>query len=508
MGYGQYSSSGMGDGLRHGSPRKPQRKFVFGSHSNTAHVWAQQNEETREGRSGDGRMRFDGPTIYSYGTHFAIASFTGKQLNGRDIVLFNSNSYSVSTRQHQGHTRGALSGLPVVVLDVADLTRWLGYMSPKDRTAWKRSLWTDLLIELASATKAAGVNYGPDTFRADWSTQQLRRMRDAIDAARVVFGFRGAVPADPVAWDNARRAKIEADELARKIKASVALVTGWTVPQADDPAKASEYNLEEKIRSLKQEATRLYAARLALGKAGKSKLVKLATKHIKAVVAYREPWETRLAEIKEAEAERRRDLKMAEVEAIYKQGLEPDWQYTNMLPALWAHAIKTGRADLAERIGRSVHVAQWRLAVPGTFKVESYDGPPLTLADWLDGKGSTNARLSDADRSVTYVRRKGDRLETSRGAEVPWSQALLAFRVAQHARLHGLTLTYGGADATPLRVGHFSVSRIEPDGTLTAGCHVLRWPEMEALAIREAQDVLQPRYPLPVVTTLPLSPCN
>ena len=67
-----------------------------------AHIWAQQNQE--EGRSNNGNMFFHGPTIYSYGYHFPIASFVTP-----DTVFINSDRYSVSTGKQQGYVAYAVN---------------------------------------------------------------------------------------------------------------------------------------------------------------------------------------------------------------------------------------------------------------------------------------------------------------------------------------------------------------------------------------------------------------
>lgn len=77
-------------------------KEVFGSHAQTAHVWAQR--EYLRGRASDQRMFFEGSTIYSYGYHFPAAKFVTD-----DIVLINNDSYSVSTSKHMGYVRNAVS---------------------------------------------------------------------------------------------------------------------------------------------------------------------------------------------------------------------------------------------------------------------------------------------------------------------------------------------------------------------------------------------------------------
>jgi hypothetical protein len=68
-------------------------------------------------------MFADSETIYSHGTHFLIARWVavpayrphrGHKVAAHDVVLFNSASYSVSTRQHQAHVRQALRGVATI----------------------------------------------------------------------------------------------------------------------------------------------------------------------------------------------------------------------------------------------------------------------------------------------------------------------------------------------------------------------------------------------------------
>jgi hypothetical protein len=81
------------------------------------------------------------------------------------------------------------------------------------------------------------------------------------------------------------------------------------------------------------------------------------------------------------------------------------------------------------------------------------------------------------------VERNGqDVLQTSRGAEVPFAHAVKVFRVLKAMRLSGRTWQRNGRI---IRVGHFTVDRIDSDGSFTAGCHDFKWPEIEALARRE-----------------------
>lgn len=86
-------------------------KKVFGSHSEVAHVWAQQNQN--EGRAS--RMFFEGVSIYSYGYHFEIARFVTPE-----IVLFNCARYSLSTGKHQSRAYSAVRYKTVFTVPTMD----------------------------------------------------------------------------------------------------------------------------------------------------------------------------------------------------------------------------------------------------------------------------------------------------------------------------------------------------------------------------------------------------
>lgn len=85
-------------------------KTVFSNHAQCAHVWAAQTQS--EGRSGP--LWFDGPTIYSYGRHYAVATFMRP-----DVVLFNSTGSTPTTQgKHKVAVRRALIGHAARVFDV------------------------------------------------------------------------------------------------------------------------------------------------------------------------------------------------------------------------------------------------------------------------------------------------------------------------------------------------------------------------------------------------------
>ena len=86
--------------------------------------------------------------------------------------------------------------------------------------------------------------------------------------------------------------------------------------------------------------------------------------------------------------------------------------------------------------------------------------------------------LRDANGGA-LLRVMGDTLQTSLGAEVPLAHAVKAFRFVKLCRERGEAWHRNGRT---IRVGHFQVDRIAPDGDFWAGCHRINWAEVERLA--------------------------
>jgi hypothetical protein len=87
--------------------KKKRVKQVFNS-SAVAHVWARQTQS--EGRDARRSIYFEGPTIYSYGYHFPIATIV-KGKDGAPLVLFTTRDYSRTTSKHKYAARYAVNHL-------------------------------------------------------------------------------------------------------------------------------------------------------------------------------------------------------------------------------------------------------------------------------------------------------------------------------------------------------------------------------------------------------------
>jgi len=68
-----------------------------------SHNWAHQTRDSGKGSS----YYFEGPTIYSYGSHFPIAR------HYKGVILFTTSRYSVTTSKHISITHGACSHMTV-----------------------------------------------------------------------------------------------------------------------------------------------------------------------------------------------------------------------------------------------------------------------------------------------------------------------------------------------------------------------------------------------------------
>jgi hypothetical protein len=77
------------------------------------------------------------------------------------------------------------------------------------------------------------------------------------------------------------------------------------------------------------------------------------------------------------------------------------------------------------------------------------------------------------------LRLRGDVIETSQAATFPITHGVKAFPMIAKVREAGEGWQTNG-HTIPL--GNFRINRIDPDGTVHAGCHTVHWPEIESCA--------------------------
>lgn len=115
-----------------------------------SHLWASQNKDAARGSN----FYFEGRTIFSYGPHFPIATFTEKSMaDGSRVVLFTHRSYSMTTHKHVALARAALCGLNVHVFTVERPTD--GYESNHRHNLQDYRARFDIAVANASKARTA-----------------------------------------------------------------------------------------------------------------------------------------------------------------------------------------------------------------------------------------------------------------------------------------------------------------------------------------------------------------
>lgn len=99
---------------------------------------------------------------------------------------------------------------------------------------------------------------------------------------------------------------------------------------------------------------------------------------------------------------------------------------------------------------------------------------------WRACESSRAPEYSESAGALLRLSRDGSTIETSRGADVPVSVAPMVWRAVNAARDAGETVTFPRESAP--RLGHFTLDRIETNGDIVAGCHVIRYAELYGIA--------------------------
>ena len=105
------------------------------------------------------------------------------------------------------------------------------------------------------------------------------------------------------------------------------------------------------------------------------------------------------------------------------------------------------------------------------------------LAEWRRHERATipNAHALSVALRVTQSANGPAYIETTRGAMVPAAVARLVWDAVAFCVARGEGVQFG-RDAAP-RLGSFTLDRIDGAGNVTAGCHVLPYSELHALAV-------------------------
>jgi len=470
-------------------------KTVFGSHAQTAHVWAQ-GDAAPYGRASDGRMYFEGRRLFSYGSHFVL----GLVIMGPDarpaVTLLNGSRYSPSTGKHQNHTWHAARGTLISVPDLTSIAGTLESLTahPGARQTRKANRFSVVEIERHIAANWAG--YTPD-------------------AAAFVLGLAGGTAKQAAALiEKARKAheRKRAAEAKAELAAHVTRAKEWAAMtsaqfRADWRAAigtSRHYAEAESDRFIK----RVRQAHKAASGAGLARVKSKVWANLKVILAEQEKARA-AAEIADKNKAARNAAKVlrqywANAAAEAPRTLEANqWRYVMESCRALEHRVheRPSLANLGNVLNALNRTATQAYDDALTAEREARDAAraererlekleaEAQRAEWFAGNPAARLYEKTAGGGVylraLHVERDGagevtgGTLQTSLGAEVPLAHALKAFKFLKLCRANGQEFH---ANGRTIPVGHFRIEHIRANGDFTAGCHFIEWEHVAALA--------------------------
>lgn len=427
------------------------------------HIWAHQAAPT--GRRGDGRVYFHGRILYSYGSHFALGIIMPDR-----VALLNSDGYSVSTGKHKSQTLRAVPGRYFYVPNLTEAAHTIAGIGDDVASGRKRddglaSRLRRFVVARALALSDEAAIYLLNLIGAARSWPKIKREAQAEAAAAA------ARKAKRDAAENLAAAKKWAAVSPGMLQLEIAAALGRWHPKARDDFESI------KLENLAKELHRAARALKAF-----PRFKALVWAHYQAVRA-------RMSHIDKTAEKRRMRL------AFRQNRMTFDGEDLRTASD-WERGAAAGQRLLdfmgTYRGGRFLSEAKRALIAGNVAKMrekaadmrrqeerERFEKAAADRATWLaGGRPAGYVRLSD-DRGGALLRVNGSDLETSHGARVPLDHAIRAFRFVKLCRESGKGWNRNGRT---LRVGHYTVDRIEPSGDFVAGCHRIHWQECERIA--------------------------
>jgi hypothetical protein len=455
MGFG----SGYSERNDRGMEGRTSYKRVF-ANGQAPHVWAQQTQD--DGRTPNGNLYWKRrDTIHSYRDNWPLATFTDmRDGEGKKIVLMNTEKYSLTTSGHLDDVQQALIGLPgirIVTCTRDQLVCWSH--SPSYAKVDMVNTAIRGLINTAKRYLKASLIDSRETSRVKWC---LGTTAETTNTTTILT------------WEQRCKSRIaDLDVMSSEITDLAALL-------GVDMATASGlllYDVPVMQAAIAGEFSRYYDPALA---------------------AKRE--KARRASAKRALLDRVKNAFNA-----YSDGHWSKLKHTARIEAAVRDVWTLGTEEHKAKAMRWIGEFQAANELDASFTMQNPDAgavvyrrkygyarvKALTPDEWMAGKAGTLGHSSE-----TLVRRKGDRLETSRHAEAPFKHAVAIFAKAQDCRATGSSWHRNGETMT---AGHFQLDAIDTEGNIAIGCHRIRFSEMNRLAVREVPAMVKPRYALPMV---------
>jgi hypothetical protein len=444
----------------------------------TAHVWAQQTQD--HGRSGHEGVSFQGTTFYSYST--PIANFVADR-HGARVCLFTDNSYSPTTGKHKHLAERAVpTGIDTYTVHhvgaeggYSPRLRGKDYYSldAEGRLAAAHRTNVEVMLanyreKLAAAARPRVHRWGLD--RNDFA-ESIARIRDYADRFGVTEVTLPDLDSDwqtieaAIAKRNTPEAIAKREKAAKrrqeKNRADYRNVTGTF----DEHFRGWVGGRELDLSYLTDDDRRARAEKLGLLNQERIDAARNDFRNVRGRYDVRHETSGRFdiyAEHFTAEdrAERARNLEpaIAKLRVNYRNATEPfgptaDWQFRTYLPLFNDDDHKAREARIAEI--NADKIKAWREGVNVRLPHE-YDAGALL-------------RLS----------RDGTTIETSWGATFPTEHGTKAFSAIKAVRESGREYV---ANGHRIHLGHFVIDRVTAEGDVFAGCHKVKWQEVEGIA--------------------------
>jgi hypothetical protein len=174
--------------------------------SEVPHLWAHQTQE--DARNPGGNLFFQGATIYSYRTSWPLARIYRRKMKGTlfpkdnpacNLVLTNSERYSVTTAKHQSDVNWAARHLPCVAVPLPDLSGEPFYANAEQHSRNMAYFAEQIAEHLAKAKRAM------QETSVTWRHDAAIGLHSDMVKYSAFFGIRRKIQeVDSAAWSAAR----------------------------------------------------------------------------------------------------------------------------------------------------------------------------------------------------------------------------------------------------------------------------------------------------------------
>lgn len=415
------------------------------------HLWAHQAQDNA--RNSKGSVSFRGKIAYSY--REPIGNIVSDR-KGRNVALVSSQTFSVTTSSHQ-----------------TDLHCAIGYGDAKVMPSFSVPYVTaeinndaDLHVSNAKAlAKAIESAVATDLRKLDVGDYEFDRLRESyatlLDYCKT---FNAKAPLTQKAFD--------------KLVASVQERKDRLAAKRSDPKyiAARERANERKAEKIRVDYRNLRGdfspdKNVYMSYRQRSRIAALMTAEDKAIhsEALRYYNADRIARYRMGEDStlgRRRHMGATEED---NAAHVTAWRHAH--PDLLARFV-AGDEDYNVAAIKSVYTTAWELEQRAAAIEIKYEA---NIAAWRRGE---SVRLPHGSTAMLRVR--GNDVETSWGARFPVADATRAYRAISALRARGKLPWHRNGEH--IKLGPYELDRVDANGLIRAGCHLVAWSEVEGAA--------------------------